>query len=240
MTIRKAQHWLETPHPTKLRQRTRKIQNYLHFKEDDQAADWEDSNPGADIATGIPDGWPGTFDYDYYSRKGALQCALGKDGIDRPHIHLRIANRREIHVKYVWLGGDPVTLERVNRRIRFLGYGTNTRLVYIIGRHRINSEIRLSDTGHPASFRFQLRLAPGMSYEFTNDIIILKDDQGDEVMRLPPPIGRDSSTVSPTLDGQQIIQVNVNQTLDVNGHPTFRWIPNTDDLSTAVYPVVIS
>lgn len=237
--IRKEQHFLETPHPTNNKLRRRKIQNYIHFKEEDPATGWETTDPGAEVATGKPDGWGGGFTFTYYFRKGALQCALGVDPQGRPHIRMRIAARRSIWVEYVWLGGGTATVSRVNRRIRFDGFKPSTRFVYIMGKHRINSQLRLKDAGHPAFFRYQLKIAPSMSWELIGQQIFLRDDQGVDVMRLSAPIGKDSSTVAPTPDGTQSIAVTLSQDSNVGGHPTFRWTPEPADLASAVYPVIL-
>jgi hypothetical protein len=241
MAIRREQHFTESPHPTDRKQRRRKIQNYLNFREGDPSAGWEETDPGADVASGEPDGWGGNFTFTYYHRKGAIQCALGIDGSGRPHARLRLASRRSIWVEYVWLGGGTATMNHVNRRVEFNGYKSNIRFAYAMARHKVNSRVRLLDSPHDTFVRYQMRVAPGMSWQLLGDgTILLRDDQGVEVMRLPPPTGEDSSTVAPTPTGKQPIGVTVTQDADVGGFPTFRWTPDPSDLASAVYPVVIS
>ena len=106
-----------------------------------------------------------------------------------------------------------------------------------MGRHRINSQLAFNGPGHPTFFRYGLRLAPGMSYQLVNNQLLLRDDQGVEVMRVPAPIGEDSSTVAPTPDGTLPIRTTLTEDGTFNGNPIFRLDLDQDDLASAVYPV---
>lgn len=238
MAVLREQHRLRRPHPTKGGHALWRIQNWMNFKE--EGGQFAAANPGLDVATGTPEDWPGSFDYLSYSQRGPIQVACGLDSALRPHVHLRIAERRSIHFKFVWLGGGDATFEQVDRRNRFQGYWPQTRLTARATRRGYSSSLRLVSAGHPESFRYQLRLAPGMSYAFGGERVVLFDSEGLEVASLPPPVGHDSSTVAPTDDGTQLVRASVVQAADRNGHPTFRWVLNQDDLDAAVYPVVIS
>jgi hypothetical protein len=145
-------------------------------------------------------------------------------------------------VELIWLGGSPTTLveEIAQRRLVFRGFAPQTRVAYVVGRHRLDKLIRLAAPGHPSSFRFAMRMAPGLTHELVGTSITVRDDQGAAVLRMMAPRSWDSSTTEMTVDGAQEIRTTITEGSPTpQGYPTFRLTPNPDDLDGATYPVFV-
>jgi hypothetical protein len=104
--------------------------------------------------------------------------------------------------------------------------------------HYVRKTIILNRAGHPSSFRFSLRPAPGCTIEVAQDSFILRDQQGDIRMRSRVPYGYDAGG---EIDGQQIRMTLVQSGTwgPTNEWPILTLTPNADDLAAAVYPVVL-
>jgi hypothetical protein len=98
--------------------------------------------------------------------------------------------------------------------------------------------------GHPDSFRFAVRVPAGGSVVPHNGGAQVLDGQGNPHLNLPAPWGLDSSNGDP-LDGRgQPVRVEmewgVSYTEPSGNHiQVFRFVPNQNDLDSAVYPVLL-
>jgi len=238
--VRKEQHALDIPLGRRKRKRT--IRNWMHYQE--PGSDWLTSAPSPDIATGTPDNWVGGFNFQFFSRFGPMQIALGNDAQDRPHVRVRRSHKPGNWAEFIWLGGQTITpvATQNDKRVRWTGWRQNTALIYTVSGNKLTKIIRLTDPTHPAFFRFALQLPDGHSYTLSpQGRIRIRDDQGSQYMRTSPPSALDSSTLSSdTPDGQQLISVTIEEDgVTAQGFPIFKLTPDANDLSAAVYPVDI-
>lgn len=231
-------HFSEVPIDGDRRRRT--ISNWQNFHE--PGGPWERSNPNPAPAEGVPNGWIGDFTFSHFSRRGALQSALGVDGAGRPHVRVRRADNRAAWAEFVWRGGKPTTLEEqlARRRLVFHGFAPQTAIAYVTGRHRLDKVMRFAAPGHPTSSQFAMRRAPGITHKLVGQSIILHDDRGIEVLRTSPPCAWDSSIIAPTIDGKQSIRVVIAEIgITPQRDPIFELTLDPNDLAGAVYPVYL-
>ncbi len=237
--VRRGQHFIDLSLGG--RNRKRMFRNWMNYRE--PGSNWLVSNPRPDAATGIPDNWSGNFTHQIYSQRGPAQVALGNNPSGCPHIRVRNAHRTEEWAEFIWLGpanGSFPKISHNKKRIRWVDWKTNTNLVYILGPRGIHKTIRLKSPGHPSRFRFAVKLPPGHTCNLIGGQLLIRDQQGMIYMTTGIPYGFDSSTVAPTLDGTRPINVMIKHDgMTIQGWKIFELTPDPNDLTNAVYPVLL-
>lgn len=239
-------HWSDTvPDPLHLQNKKRIIQNWLNFKLPNR--DWQESNLITEEVLSIPDNWTGQFDFKYQQLNSPLQVFAGDstDPLNTALFGARWASNPEywFNMKFIGVTASQPIIYPVIQTIRWNDIYTKTDLGLRAYKHKIEKILKLKAPGHPTSFRFALRLPPGFSYLIINDSLRILDDQGKVIFRSFPVHGWDSATTALSADGSNSIRVSLVEAppITVGGKtfPTFRLIPNQDDLSSAIYPVFI-
>lgn len=247
MVVQQRQHWRDFPvDPFHLEKRKRVLLNWSGFKEPDR--EWRASNPDIEDNQTLPDYWDGAYDFRHRALESPLQCFFGDfNDTDNPAmVGVRLADRPRC-----WLNIRPMNVrpgsvaQVVNPRVlRWPEVWPNSALRFRAAANKLEKTIRLTAPGHPAVFRFTLRVPDGTSIEFGNNAARILDDQGVERLRLNAPWGKDSSTVNPdTIDGSNPIRVRMqegnSQVINGRTYQVVRLVPHPDDLAGATYPVEI-
>lgn len=244
MLIRRAQHWTDIPVVGKNRRRIMK--NWCNFREPNRS--WRESNPEIEDDASVPDNWEGNYDFHRRSLRGPMQAFMGDmTDVDNPAmVGCRLADRPDAWLNMKPMNVNPGSVAQIvsPRVIRWPNIWDNAGLRYRVVEHKLEKTIRLTAPGHPAVFRFTLRVADGMSVKFEGNGARILDARGVECMRLVEPWGKDGSTVNPdTLDGSNPVRVRMQegQSKVINGctYQVVKLIPHPDDLADAIYPVEI-
>lgn len=231
---RRGQHWTDTRVGPRLARRT--ISNWCNYRTPRHS--WRPSDPRVELATGVPDDWEGQFDFRHHSLRGPAQVFFddATDSANRAMIGLRRADRPGAWFNLKWLGVRPSVAPQVSARsARWDELYDGTDVAYDLSGSGFKERLTLRP-GHPASFRFALRIPDRLSHELlAGGTIVLRDEAGAEVIRLLAPWGRDTE--------DRGVRVAVAEgppiTVGPRTFPTFRLVPDPEDLGGAVYPVEI-
>ena len=230
MDIR-SQHWTDVPVEGRRRKRT--IRNWSNFRTPHH--NFREARPLIINALGVPDDWDGAFDFLRTSQAGALQTFFGdsSDSINPAMVGLRLADRPAFWVNFRAMGTlpNPVVVAE-GARHAWRGLWKNTTLRYVDSAYKLTKEIVLREPGHPARFRFSVKLPPHLSLVFRNGGAAVLGPLGNERLTLPAPWGEDAEG--------KTVRATMRQDLDtVLGLPVIVIEVNEDDLAGAVYPVTI-
>ncbi len=229
--IRRAQHWTDAP--IEGRRRKRVIRNWTNFRTPHHG--FIPAAPLIAEATRKPDDWDGNFDFQRTSQAGALQTFFGdtRDPDNPAMVGMRLADRPAFWVNFRPMGTtpNPETIAE-GARYAWRGLWKNTTLRYIDSAHKLTKEIVLREPGHPARFRFSVKLPPHLSLVFRNGGAAVLGPLGNERLTLPAPWGMDAE--------ENAVGVTMWRGLDTPlGLPVIVIEVNEDALAGAVYPVTI-
>lgn len=236
MSTVRSQHWRDE-HLSQ-RERRRTIGHFLHYWSRARQL-WVPTDPAVEEQGSAPAEWSGTWDFRIASLRGALQCFLGDttDASNRCLVGVRRADRPGVWLNIKALGVNAVneTIDVAARSVTWVDAWTNADLTFVAHRHKLEKRILLKTPGHPASFRFALRLAAGLTYAVASNVLRIYDSQGVEVLRTRPPWGEDANG--------NLVRVGLVEaaSITVGGrtYPTVRVVPLAADLETATYPVTV-
>lgn len=258
MSIRRNYHWTDLEvgvNPDRTRNYQRAIKNWINFRRPDSnninkllAFESADNN-AQPTQVSAPDHWTGNYDFQYQLLNQPLQIFLGDSTTPQNTAlwGMRRADNPRAWVNFKAIGGInsgvPMEVFGPQRAVRWQNLWNNSTLWLRASRQKVAKQIRLSSPGHPASFKFAMRIPVGYSYEVIDNQILIKDENGEIQLRTSPPHGWDSATVGFNPDGSQHIRATLIETNSVTignkTFPAFLIIPNADDLTSAVYPVFI-
>lgn len=240
------QHHIDLVDRADVRRRRRQIFGWAGLQDGGKNRPWIRANPRAIAATADPDGWSGKFDFKYVVKLAALQTYYGDTTTPRlePLVGGRIAGRRGAWINWkarnfnTDVDGEVLQQGRV---VRWRNLWTDTNLRYRVGRDRLDKIILLKSAAAPTTFDFTARLPVGYTLEIANNRGRVLDEDGVEVMRLPAPWAKDSSTLNPfTVDGSNPIGVTMEYVGRVGPQGQLHLIRLTldpSDMAGAVFPV---
>lgn len=116
-------------------------------------------------------------------------------------------------------------------------------------------DVRLTDGGHklkedlildparktewPTKFAWAIKVAPGCTSEIVNNRLLIRDSDGVVRIETRAPIGWDSATTAPTIDGRQAIRCTFEFGADRFGLRTVVLTPSPDDIANAIGEVTL-
>lgn len=131
--------------------------------------------------------------------------------------------------------GVPMQVVATEKQARWANLWAKSTLVYQATPSGFRKYIHLRE-GHPAVFRFAVRIPAGGSIVPANGGAEVRDDQGRVYLRIPAPWGTDAEDTAIRV----AMEWGAAYTEPSGCHvQVFRFVTNQDDLDGAVYPVVV-
>lgn len=242
---RRGQHFLDTPLGDG--QRRRSLRNWCNYQS--PAGMWLPTDQAIEDAPGTPNDWEGPdFHFTKNIARGPLQLYFG-DTADPDNTTM--IGARLSHAPGKWLQvqaqnvtpGVPMQVVAVEKQVRWVDLWPKSTLVYQATPNGFRKYIHLRE-GHPTSFTLAVRVPAGASIVPAGGGAKILDAQGQVHLRIPAPWGMDSSQGDPRNGMGQPVRVAFEwgaAFTEPSGDQVqvFRFVPNQDDLASAVYPVLL-
>lgn len=214
---------------------TRRIGRWINYRE--PYGGWGAAAPGLVMLSSPPPNWEKFFDFERYSRRGALQIGIGdtSDPDNRAMIGLRRADQPEawINLKaYDGVQAVPPQWDPSGLVTSFSGLWPNADVSFTANRHRFEKRIEMA-VGAPTVYRWTLREASGLTREWQpNGSLLFRNANGDPVFVLPPPWATDANgdSVSVTMTEEDPVSIG--------GH-NYPVLKLEVDSTGAKYPIMV-
>lgn len=226
------QHWRdEVRDPLHRKIKNRVVKNWSGYK---LRGKWRITDVVVSESQSEPEDWDGQYDFSHESQKAPLQVfvrdknTVGNSAMAGCRLSDSPSSWLNIRAQDIDNNVNPVFSSNT---ATWAGLWTNADLRFDIGAHKLAKHIVLNAPGHASSFDFTLRTAGSHSIEISDNAGVLKNDNGDTVLRISSPYGTDAN-------GDDIRCTMTVVSTD-GGLTRVRITPNPDDMSSAVYPVDI-
>jgi len=205
MTILRHRHWLDEPHPTIHGRRTRKIQNYIHYRDANGEYNLSDDNAEPEIA-GAPHQWQGAYDFQRrLLNAGPLQVFVGDASTpgNTALIGMRPDDDPTKWLNLKLLNVNPVepNFAIKRRAVIWPAVQNNLALVAQFARHKLSLWCRISGPRALNQVRFAVRQPDGFGFTVhDNSWVSFEDASGMKYLRTQPKYGVIGTMAGPSED----------------------------------------